>query len=137
MLDSTGQEQAIGGSEEGSRTSVAAAGAVVSETERAEESKEKESKAEVKKKTRGSRRSQRVANRGLYVSPGLRFITRKDLYTFLTSAGVSTSQSVCCASKTTCLLYDVMCVCVCVQTYTHVKATYYMPLFCHCLCICP
>lgn len=93
-MDSTGQEQAVGGSEGGNRISVAAAGAVA-ETERREESKEEESKAEAKQKTRGSRRSQRVANRGLYVSPGLRFITRKDLYTFLTSAGVSASPSVC------------------------------------------
>ena len=70
----------------------------MTETERREESKEEESKAEAKQKTRGSRRSQRVANRGLYVSPGLRFITRKDLYTFLTSAGVSASPSVCCVN---------------------------------------
>ena len=81
----------------GNRESVAVAGAVA-EAERREESKEEESKAEAKRKTRGSRRSQRVANRGLYVSPGLRFITRKDLYTFLTSAGVSTSPSVCCVN---------------------------------------
>ena len=69
-----------------SRTTTATA-----EPVRIEKSKEDESKAETepKKTTRSSRRSQKVANRGLYVSPGLRFITRKDLYTFLTSAGVS------------------------------------------------
>ena len=95
MLDSTGQEQAVRGSEEGNRASVAAVAGVVAEAERREDSKEKESKAEGKQKTRSSRRSQRAANRGLYVSPGLRFITRKDLYTFLTSAGVSTCPSQC------------------------------------------
>lgn len=80
MQDATGQEQIVGGAEDGSRAA----------TKTGEISKEEESKAEEsKRKTRGSRRSQRVANRGLYVSPGLRFITRKDLYTFLTSAGVS------------------------------------------------
>ena len=55
-------------------------------------SKDKEIEAEEavpKTKSRSSRRSQRAPSRGLYVSPGLRFITRKDLYTFLTSAGVS------------------------------------------------
>ena len=69
-----------------SRTTTATA-----EPVRIEKSKEDESKAETepKKTTRSSRRSQKVANRGLYVSPGLRFIIRKDLYTFLTSAGVS------------------------------------------------
>ena len=52
--------------------------------------KEEEAVAVPKTKSRSSRRSQKAAaNRGLYVSPGLRFITRKDLYTFLTSAGVS------------------------------------------------
>ena len=51
--------------------------------------KEEEAAAVPKAKTRSSRRSQKTANRGLYVSPGLRFITRKDLYSFLTSAGVS------------------------------------------------
>ena len=93
MLDSTGQEQAVRGSEDGNRASVAAAAGVVAEAERRKDSKEKESKAEGK---RSSRRSQRAANRGLYVSPGLRFITRKDLYTFLTSAGV---RSTCMVSK--------------------------------------
>ena len=75
-----------------SRTTIATA-----EPVRIEKSKEDESKAEAepKKKTRSSRRSQKVANRGLYVSPGLRFITRKDLYTFLTSAGVSCICSPC------------------------------------------
>ena len=97
VLDSTGQEQAVGGSEGENRTAVAAGG-VVAEAVRAEDSKEEESKAEAKPKSRGSRRSKRVANRGLYVSPGLRFITRKDLYTFLTSAGVSVSPSVCCVN---------------------------------------
>ena len=85
VVDSTGQEQAVRGSEDGNRASVAATAGVMAEAERREDSKEKESKAEGK---RSSRRSQRAANRGLYVSPGLRFITRKDLYTFLTSAGV-------------------------------------------------
>ena len=79
----------VGGSEDNdSRTTIATA-----EPVRIEKSKEDESKAEAeaepKKKTRSSRRTQKVANRGLYVSPGLRFITRKDLYMFLTSAGVS------------------------------------------------
>ena len=106
MLDSTGQEQAIRGSEDGNRASVAAVAGVVAEAERSEDSKEKESKAEGKQKTRSSRRSQRTANRGLYVSPGLRFITRKDLYTFLTSAGVS-------ASPSRCLSYELL---VCVFT---------------------
>ena len=84
---------------------MAAAGAVA-EAERGEDSKEKESKAEPKRKTRRSRRSQRAANRGLYVSPGLRFITRKDLYTFLTSAGVSaTSTCICTWCSSTDLWY--------------------------------
>ena len=77
----------VGGSGDNeSRTATATA-----EPVRIEKSKEDESKAEAepKKKTRSSRRSQKVANRGLYVSPGLRFITRKDLYTFPTSAGVN------------------------------------------------
>ena len=77
----------VGGSEDNeSRTTIATA-----EPVRIEKSKEDESKAEAepKKKTRSSRRNQKVANRGLYVSPGLRFITRKVLYMFLTSAGVS------------------------------------------------
>ena len=51
----------------------------MAEIEREEDSKEKESKAEAKQKTRGSR-SQRAAN----------------LYTFLTSAWVNISPSVCC-----------------------------------------
>ena len=51
--------------------------------------KEEEAAAMPKVKSRSSRRSKKAANRGLYVSPGLRFITRKDLYSFLTSAGVS------------------------------------------------
>lgn len=97
-MDSTGQEQVVRGSEDEGRRAAVAAGGAVSEAVTGEDSKKEESKAEVKQKTRGSRRSQRVANRGLYVSPGLRFITRKDLYTFLTSAGVSASPSVCCVN---------------------------------------
>ena len=83
------QEQAVGGSEGESRTAVSAV--AVAESAKGEESKEEESKAESKRKSWSSRRNQRAANRSLYVSPGLRFITRKDLYTFLTSAGVSAS----------------------------------------------
>ena len=63
---------------------------VVAAESGARQDKEIEAEEAVPKtKSRSSRRSQRAPSRGLYVSPGLRFITRKDLYTFLTSAGVS------------------------------------------------
>ena len=88
MLESPSQEQTAGAIsssrvEESSPSRTGEAEAVV------RDSREEEIAVVPKEKSRSSRRSRRTVNRGLYISPGLRFITRKDLYTFLTSAGVS------------------------------------------------
>ena len=86
VLASTGQEQAVVAVATGAEPQVGGAESSPRRSAAIEESKDKEAETTPKKK---SRRSQQPANRGLYVSPGLRFIVRKDLYSFLTSAGVS------------------------------------------------
>ena len=85
---STGQEQVAAIATSGAESRVEGAESSPRRSAVIAEGKEKEAEATPKKK---SKRSPQTANRGLYVSPGLRFITRKDLYTFLTSAGVSQS----------------------------------------------
>lgn len=73
-----------------------------------EESKEMEASSEMKKEAAAA------AAEGLLTSPALQFVTRKDLYSFLSSAGVSLCLCVCaCGSCCHVGRKYIQCTCMC------------------------